>query len=169
MDFRIDASIASYTMISFLREFTVLQQGGFSSDHAPITFTVSNTGVNLDMICEQAVTLHGHVAKRKLVRKHVRFTDINRTNFESNLAELVIGLGADNNDINELPNKLYNELYKYVVISKISNQAAKNTNENLGKLEILAQDKDDIKCGEQWIESGISVYQHIIKIGRLVM
>lgn len=58
---------------------------------------------------------------------------INRTNFESSAAELIIDLGADN-DINELANKLSNELYKCTVKSKISNQAAENTNDKLGKM-----------------------------------
>ena len=101
----------------------MLQQSGLPSDHAPISLTISCTGVNLNYVLERAGDLGNYsvtqclAAHRKLSRRLVRFPDINRQRFETVVADINIDTGVDD-DIHGLATVISNELHRCAVLSK---------------------------------------------------
>lgn len=146
----LDVCIVSPQLLDSINDFSVMQRIDLPSDHAPITATVNVTGVDLDNLSVRASTLGGHAVllgtagRSRLVRKPVRFCEIDKENFVRHIAQQMPCIQDD--DVNSYVNNLSDTLYTYAKSSVVLNEEVSPVSRmELGRWERLMEDDDDAR------------------------
>ena len=131
-----------------MSNFSVLQRSDLPSDHAPLTVTVSSTGIDLDGLAERASSLGGHAAvlgnagKKNLLRKPIAFNRIDRNMFQVKLDQVVTDFNVS--DISECEKNMIMAIYNCIQNSVITpGHSVQQYDVTLGRWERLLNDKDD--------------------------
>ena len=101
----LDTCVASPRLLDFVEDFGVLQRGGLSSDHAPITLTVASIGVDINdllartgLLGDHAV-LHGNAHRIRLSKRPVKYSRMDRKVFVNSIQHIdvcdIVGTGID--------------------------------------------------------------------------
>lgn len=144
----LDTCVASSCMLQHLSDFSVIQRADLPSDHAPITVSVSRTRVDLDSLLVRAASLGDHAAlygnttRSALIRKPIRFVNIDRQMFASNIAQ--VNIPDIEEDINVSTKMISDALYECAGRSECRVRA-NQADVNLGRWERILKDKDDAR------------------------
>ena len=145
----VDICMASRSMIKYIENFSVVQRVDLPSDHAPITLTVANTGVDLNNLLVRSSQLGDHAAlyscagKNNLFRKPLKFMNIDKEVFCGKILQKDLTLLTENMDVSDVECGITNALYSCVQESVCRNQRSDNVDMQLGRWEKLLSDKDD--------------------------
>lgn len=140
----IDTCTVSTNLVSDVSGFAVIKNDQLPSDHAPITVTLSVSGVDLDGLITRSQHLGNHAvlcqthADKNISKKPIRIRDIDARLFESKLPH---DMSTEYDSIDEFANNVMNTLYDCAATSKCVHYVQNNS--NLGRWERLMEDKDD--------------------------
>ena len=145
----LDTCIASPCVVNRLSNFEVVKCSDLPSDHAPVTVTVSLTGVDLNHLEARASQLGDYSAldrspaKTKYVRKPIKINCVNKDLFKENIS--LLDIPDTDIDINNYANEVSNVLYECVEKSRYAGNIEGHNTDNvtLGRWERLLNDRDD--------------------------
>uniref|UniRef100_A0A0P4VRG8 Reverse transcriptase domain-containing protein n=1 Tax=Scylla olivacea TaxID=85551 RepID=A0A0P4VRG8_SCYOL len=145
----VDVCMASCTMIRYIDDFSVVQRVDLPSDHAPITLTVSGTGMDLDNLIDRTRQLGDHAAlysvsvKKNLFRRPLKFMNIDKEVFSNVISQKDLNFFNGNVEISEVESGITNALYSCVQQSVCRNQRSEQVDMQLGRWERLLSDRGD--------------------------
>ena len=110
----VDMCMASRSMIKYIDDFSVVQRVDLPSDHAPITLTVANTGVDPNNLLVRSSQLGDHAVlyscdgKNNLLRKPLKFMNIDKEVFCDKILQSLV---TENMEVSDVECGIINALY----------------------------------------------------------
>ena len=149
----LDVCLASHAVIKDINSFCVHKEECLPSDHAPISIKVNIAGMSLDCLYHRACQLGGHVFPMSqdehvpMVRKPIKFTNINKELFCHNMNDIDVSSYEHINDVNAFAKNLSDTLYECARGSRetagVTPRAGDAADANLARWDRLLQDTDD--------------------------